>query len=205
MRPTTKKKKTLNFARLRLELLCRRGHPPTLIQRWNPASDPMCEGFLATLPFKHAENTSPSCQVRTMRRKQGQSHAKTHKQDYSERELKKKNGGARAGCACVKAGLEPGPLLHSNIWMTLVFHALFVPKVGVCFLIGHIFSVVSLVFGWFWLVIKCWCHYIEVHDLSSVFTKIVCTAQRDQCSWLLSTWHKSSRRTRYSNFLNAFG
>ena len=48
-----------------------------------------------------------------MRRKQGQSHAKTHKQDYSERELKKKNGGARAGCACVKAGLEPGPLLHT--------------------------------------------------------------------------------------------
>ena len=42
--------------------------------------------------------------------------------------------------------------------------------------------------------------YIEVHDLSSVFTKSVCTAQRDQCSWLLLTWHKSSRRTRYSNF-----
>ena len=46
-----------------------------------------------------------------MRHKQGQSHAKTHK---LERELKKKNGGARAGCACVKAGLEPGPLLYTN-------------------------------------------------------------------------------------------
>ena len=42
--------------------------------------------------------------------------------------------------------------------------------------------------------------YIEVHDLSSVFTKSVCTARRAQCSWLLLTWHKSSRRTRYSNF-----
>ena len=42
--------------------------------------------------------------------------------------------------------------------------------------------------------------YIEVHDLSSVFTKSVCTARRDQCSWLLLTRHKSARRTRYSNF-----
>ena len=46
-----------------------------------------------------------------MKRKQGQSHARTQKQKYSERELKKKNGGARAGCTCVKAGLEPGLLL----------------------------------------------------------------------------------------------
>ena len=30
-----------------------------------------CEGFKATLPFKHAENTNPSCQVRIMRRNQG--------------------------------------------------------------------------------------------------------------------------------------
>ena len=89
--------------------------------------------------------------------------------------------------------------------MNLVFHALFVLKIGVCFLIGAKFSELSLVFGWFSLVIKCWCHYIEVRDLSSVFTKIVCTARRDQCSWLLLTWHKSSRRTRYSNFLYAFG
>ena len=44
------------------------------------------------------------------------------------------------------------------------------------------------------------CMYIEVHDLSSVFTKNVCTAWRDQCSWLLLAWHKSSRRTRYLNF-----
>ena len=70
------------------------------------------------MPFKHAENTSPSCQVRIMRHKQGQSHAKTHKQEYSERELKKKNGGARAGCACVKAGLEPGPLLHTLFFIS---------------------------------------------------------------------------------------
>ena len=42
--------------------------------------------------------------------------------------------------------------------------------------------------------------YIEVHDLSSVFTESVCTARRDQCSWFLLAWHKSSRRTRYSNF-----
>ena len=43
-----------------------------------------------------------------MRHKQGQSHAKTHKQEYSERELKKKNGGARAGCAYVKLASNPG-------------------------------------------------------------------------------------------------
>ena len=47
-----------------------------------------------------------------MRRKQGQSKLN---QEYSERELKKKNGGARAGCACVKAGLKPGPLLHTRV------------------------------------------------------------------------------------------
>ena len=49
-----------------------------------------------------------------------------------------------------------------DIWMDLVFHALFVLKVGACFLIGTKFSelCLDLVFGWVWLVIKCWCHYI---------------------------------------------
>ena len=102
----------------------------------------------------------------------------------------------------------------------VVFHALFVLKVGVCFLIGAKFSELCL---WFWLVLVGYkmlvslqqlltiaetrvgfiilsCMYIEVHDLSSVFTKSVCTALHDECSWLLLTWHKSSRCTRYSNF-----
>ena len=38
-----------------------------------------------------------------------------------------------------------------DIWMNLVFHALFVLKVGVCFLIGAKFSELSLVLvglGW---------------------------------------------------------
>ena len=65
--------------------------------------------------------------------------------------------------------------------MNLVFHALFVLKVGVCFLIAQ--SFLSCVSG-FWLVLLgdkmlvsfLSCMYIEVHDLSSVFTKSVCTA-----------------------------
>ena len=81
-----------------------------------------------------------------------------------------------------------GPVLHyfcatfpvCDIWMNLVFHALFVLKVGVCFLIGAKFSELCLWFlvGDKMLVSFLSCMYIEVHDLSSVhvFTKSVCTA-----------------------------
>ena len=69
--------------------------------------------------------------------------------------------------------------------MNLVFHALFVLKVGACFLIGAKFSelCLDLVFGRVWLVIKCWCHYIMYVYWSARFVKCIYKKCMHRATW----------------------
>ena len=46
-----------------------------------------------------------------------------------------------------------------------------------------VFWVVSLVFGWFWLVIKCWCHYIMYVHWSARFVKCIYKKCMHRATW----------------------
>ena len=97
-----------------------------------------------------------------------------------------------------------------DIWMNLVFHALFVLKVGVCFLIGAKFSELSLVCGWFWLVIKCWRHFYHVCILKCTICQVYLQkvyAPRDVISAAGCSWHGTRVPDAHAirTFLYAFG
>ena len=73
-----------------------------------------------------------------------------------------------------------------------------------------VFWVVSLVFGWFWLVIECWCHFYHVCILKCTICQVYLQkvyAPRDVISAAGCSWHGTRVPDAHAirTFLYAFG